>query len=164
MTVSELAKMDRARINKNLKKTTFAQDYRPRNASTGKEYGKANAGLLTVSAYDRGKEARNPRHPGEVHHVEYWATYKQWSGLGCHVRKGETGTRIYFKGRYFVVFSADQVTLPDELVPELEDVLEDIKEVDEARAVADRDISGTEYDAQHWNNVVQATGSDNVPF
>ena len=85
----------------------------PANAATGKLYRGVNPLLLHLAGFDS----------------KWWATYRQWQGLGGQVRKGERGTRIIFWSpvsrtstnaageevkktfpllREYVVFNADQ--------------------------------------------------------
>lgn len=56
----------------------------PKNATTGKAYRGVNILSLWITA-----EARGYQNAG-------WATFKQWSEAGAHVRKGEKGTPIVF--------------------------------------------------------------------
>ncbi len=105
----------------------------PYNAITRKDYRGINVLILACSA---------PAPGG-------WATYKQWSEIGCNVRKGEHGTGIVFYKpwtfkdkatdedrsipllRSFTVFHQTQVdNLPDCLVPRPP------KEIPEAERIA----------------------------
>src|SRR4051812_12642957 len=52
----------------------------PANAVTGRTYRGINPILLRLAEYDS----------------QWWATYRQWQGLGGQVRKGEHGTKIVF--------------------------------------------------------------------
>jgi len=52
----------------------------PANAVSGKLYRGVNPLLLHLAGFDS----------------KWWATYRQWQGLGGQVRKGERGTRIIF--------------------------------------------------------------------
>lgn len=56
----------------------------PRNATTGKSYRGVNILSLWIAAEARGYGAAE------------WATFKQWSEAGAHVRKGEKGVPIVF--------------------------------------------------------------------
>lgn len=58
----------------------------PRNAATGKRYRGVNVVGLWASAYSNGFSQA------------VWATFQQWQGLGCSVRKGErASTGVFWK-------------------------------------------------------------------
>lgn len=59
----------------------------PRNAATGQAYKGGNVLLALIAASGRGWSGA------------WWATYKQWDGLGAQVRKGEKGTTLIKWGR-----------------------------------------------------------------
>jgi antirestriction protein ArdC len=106
----------------------------PTNAATGNAYRGGNVVVLWLSATERGYSTGT------------WATFKQWQGLECQVRRGEKGTAAIlwskrtvvneatgaeedrFFARTFHLFNADQVDgweTPDAgpvVTPELADV------------------------------------------
>jgi antirestriction protein ArdC len=57
---------------------------RPANVASGKEYRGINTLALWIAAHTRGFGSG------------LWGTYRQWSELGAHVRKGEHATSIVF--------------------------------------------------------------------
>jgi antirestriction protein ArdC len=56
----------------------------PANGVTGRRYNGSNILLLGLIAGERGYASSR------------WATYKQWSDAGCHVRKGEKSSVVVF--------------------------------------------------------------------
>lgn len=110
----------------------------PTNALTKRRYSGGNLFWLTLTTQGRG------------YSTNFWATYKQWSELGCQVRKGETSTLGMFYKRLtiteevdgqdktktipllrgFYLFNADQVEGGVEKVAERFGADEDPSEVD----------------------------------
>jgi hypothetical protein len=116
-TISELRKIDLAQIGRWDRESKFALGYCPRNVVSGKAYQNGNRDILTARARAQGWQS------------SFWATWKQWTELGCRPMPGEKPARVYWRNCYHSVFNLEQVNVPDAIPEGLQEAFEEVMEI-----------------------------------
>jgi hypothetical protein len=148
MKVAEQKKADLGAIDR--RRVKVGKAWAATNALTGEQYAQTNIDFLEASAKQAGYSST------------FWATFAQWQALGCFVKKGSKGTRIYCirHGRpwYHYLFNLNQVHIPDNPPAELRDALNELIDLDRDDEIHNHVMKKTDLDAAHWARVCRATG------